>query len=99
VNGTNELSEFINDIFFVAPKFNSGLGHLIVEVSRSHTTHTHTNTNTHTQAIGITKRPLPTQHTTNTKDEHECPHGDSNPRSQNFKQLQPFRIDEVRIAE
>ena len=45
----------------------------------------------HTQTPGTTpsvrvispsKRPLPTQHTTNTRDEHPCRQRDSNPRSQ-----------------
>jgi hypothetical protein len=48
---------------------NWGLGCLIVEVSISHT---------HTLTSGRT--PLPTQRTTNTRDEHPCPQRDSNLR-------------------
>jgi hypothetical protein len=49
----------------------------------THTTHTHTH---HTHTIGSSgcvisssQRPLPTQHTTNTKEEYPCCHWDSNP--------------------
>jgi hypothetical protein len=44
-------------------------------------THTHTHTADRTPLNGVIsswKRPLPTQHTTNTRDEHPYPQRDSN---------------------
>jgi hypothetical protein len=62
-------------------------------------THAHTHTRTHTQqdfserVISQSQRPLPTQHTTNTRNEHKCPQRDSNPRSQRSDSFRPtFQI-------
>jgi len=61
---------------------NSGLGRLIVEISRSHTLHTHAHTSEdssdHPRGHYLHNT---TQHnTTNTRDEHPCFHRDSDPR-------------------
>jgi len=73
----------------VTQESNLGLWYLIVKVSRSRThTYTHTHTHTHTQQdcsewVTISsQRPLTTQHTTDTRNEHPCPQRDLNPRSQ-----------------
>ena len=72
------------DVIFSGATASLGVGHLSVEVSRSHTIR-----NTHKRAIEflsmsdqpVAKRPLPTQHTTNTRDEQPCPQRHSNPLS------------------
>ena len=72
-------------LFCVAQQISWDLSHLAVEVYRSHTI-----INTHTRAVGflctsnqpVAKRPLPTQHTTNTREEHTCPQRESNALSQ-----------------
>jgi len=80
---SSTTAEKITPIFFLeAQQLNLGLGRLTVVVSRSHTatythihTHnyTHTHTHTHTRqdsserVISLSQRPLPTQHTANTK--------------------------------
>jgi IS4 transposase len=51
----------------------------------SHTTrytHTHTRYDSTGRVISSSQRPLPTQSTTNTRDEHPYPHWDLNPRHQ-----------------
>ena len=63
----------------VALQLITGLGRLVVEVSRSHT---HNVQNSSVRVIRLSLKPLPAQHTTNTKDEHPCPQRESNPRSQ-----------------
>ena len=60
--------------------------------------HTQSSTQAHTctdrqedsceRVTSSSHRPLPARHTTNTRDEHPCPHLDSNPRS---RQLSGFR--------
>jgi hypothetical protein len=71
--------------FLVAKQPNSGLGSLIVQVSRSHT---HTHTHTPVRVISPSQRPLRTQHTTNTR-EHPCIKWDSNPQSQQPSRRRP----------
>ena len=59
---------------------NLQLGRLIVVVSRSHThTHTHTEYDSSERVISSSQRPLPTQHTTNRREENACPQRYSNP--------------------
>jgi hypothetical protein len=73
--------------FLLSPQPRPGQGPFIVQVSRSHT-HTHTHTHIHTRwdyserVLCASQGPLPTQHTTNTRDVHPCPQRDTNPRFQ-----------------
>jgi hypothetical protein len=63
----------------------SGLGRLILEVSRSRApldTHTHTHTHTTDRVIGPSLRPLRELDTTNTTDVYRCPKQGSIPPSQ-----------------
>ena len=60
---------------------NSSLRRLIVEIFGSHTD-THIRYDSSEWVISPSQRPLPTQHTTNTKDENPCIQRDSNPRYQ-----------------
>jgi hypothetical protein len=39
--------------------------------------------------MGLSQRMLPTQHTTNTRDEHPCPQRNSNPQSQQLRGFTP----------
>jgi hypothetical protein len=74
----------------VAQQPKSGLGRFVVEVSRSHPiTHTHTRQDSSERVISSTQRPLPTQRTTNTRDEHPCPQRDSNPDPSNEAAADP----------
>ena len=74
----------------VVKESNSVLGRFIVKVSRSHTIeNTYTRWDACGRVISSTQRPLPTRHTTNTRDEHPCPHGDSNRRSQGWSGGRP----------
>jgi len=62
-------------LFFCGVPANSRIGRLVVEVSRWHAiryTHTHTRYDSPVRMISPSKRPLPTQHTTNTTEEHSC---------------------------
>ena len=72
-----ELHAFV---FTVAHQPYSGLGPLIVEVSKPHTD-LHTRWFSYERVISSSQRPLPTQHTTNTTDEHPSPKWDPNPQS------------------
>jgi len=45
-------------------------------------TYTHTWSDSFERAISLSQRPLLTQHTTNTRDDHPCPQGDPNPQFQ-----------------
>jgi hypothetical protein len=65
---------------------------LVVEVStrRSYTIrHTHTRQDSSEVVISPSPRPLPTQYTTNTRDEHSYPQRDPNPKSQQWSGLRP----------
>ena len=65
------------------------LGHLTVEVSRSHSIeHTHL-INSSEQVISSLQRLLPPQHTTDTRDKHPCPQWDSNLQSQQSGRFRP----------
>jgi len=65
----------------------SGLGLLVVEVSRSHTlTHTHTQKDSSEQ---VTTPRRAATYTTNTRDEHPYRQQDSNPPSQQSSGLRP----------
>jgi hypothetical protein len=52
-------------------------------------THTHTRLDSSEQVISSSQRPLPTQHTTNASDKHQCPHRNSNPQSQTSSGRRP----------
>jgi hypothetical protein len=52
-------------------------------------TDTHTLCDSSELIISSSQRPLPTQHTTNTRDERPCPQQDSNPRSQQSSGFKP----------
>jgi hypothetical protein len=75
------------DFFSMPQRHNSVPGSIIVQVSRSHTIkHTHTHTHTHTRPVRLLctgdqplQKLLPTQHTTNTRNENQCTQRDSNP--------------------
>ena len=78
------MSEITHNFFSVAQQSKSGVGFLIVEVSRSHT-HAQLDTHTHTARLLCTsnqlmQRPLLTQHTRRTREEHSCFQWDSNPQ-------------------
>jgi len=77
-----QISFLIYVTFFsVVQKPNSGLDHLIVDVSRSHTIrHTHAQLVSSKQVFSLSQRPM--KHTTNTRDKHRCPQQDLNPQSQ-----------------
>jgi hypothetical protein len=65
------------------------LGHLTVEVSRSHSIkHTHL-IDSSEQVISSLQRLLPPQHKTDTRDKHPCPHWDSNLQSQQSSRFRP----------
>jgi hypothetical protein len=75
-----------------------GPGRLIVEYSRSHTIrHTKKAMDTSQGVISPSQRPLPTQHTTNTRDEHSRPHWGMNPRSA-IRELQTYALDHTAIG-
>ena len=62
------------------------LGHTQLDTQ----THTRTHcTNLLKRVIRLSLRPLPTQHTTNIRDEKPCSQGDSNPRSQKSSNHRP----------
>ena len=67
-----------------------GLGHLIVEVSRSHSIrHTHL-IDSSEQVISSLQRLLPIQHTTDTSDKHPWPQWDSNLQPQQSSSFRPI---------
>jgi len=83
---------FIFIFVCVAQQLKSGLSRLIFEVSKSLIiTHTRARTLYDSSEPGISPshRPLPTQHTTNRRDDHSCLHLDSNPRSQQSSSCRP----------
>jgi hypothetical protein len=56
------------------------------EAYKSHTMrHTHTRYDPSERVISSSQRPLPAQLIPNTRDEHPCPQGDSNPRTQDSR--------------
>ena len=69
----------------VLPSTKINLGHPLLrflEHTRTHThTHTHTRQNFSERVIGSSQRKLPTQHTTNTGNEHPCPQRHSKTQS------------------
>ena len=67
--------------FFFWLKCPIGLRLLLFEVSKSHSD-THSRQDSSVRVISTSQRPLPTQHTTNTRDKPACPQRDSNPLSQ-----------------
>jgi len=75
--------EFTTLIFFLWSKIALlWLDRLIFEMARTHTikhkyTHTHKRWNASEQVISSSQRPLPTQHATDTWDEHPCNQWDS----------------------
>ena len=70
-------------LFFLWCNSQSGLDRLIVEVSRSCTfRRTHTQKDSSERIICLSQRPLPTQLTTDTRDETPCSQRDSNLRPQ-----------------
>ena len=80
-------------LFSVAQQPNSDPGRLVVVVFRfnkikhrqTHThTHTHTRYDPSVQVISSSQKPLPTQHITNTMDEHPCSQWDCGRRTQNW---------------
>lgn len=76
---------------FAAQQPNSGLGPLFFEVARSHTIR-HTYRTRQDSSVRVTctsKRQLPTQHTTKTRDEYQFPQRDSNTRSQQSSGRRP----------
>jgi len=73
-------------IYSVVQQHTSNLGHLSVEVSRPHT-----DIYTHPVELWTSDQPVAEDATysTNTRDEHPCPHRDSNPRSQQSRGCRP----------
>jgi hypothetical protein len=70
-------------MFSVAQQPKSSLGRLIGKVYRKHAVRdTHTREDSSGRVISSSQKPLPTQNTTNTREEHPCRQHDSNPRSQ-----------------
>jgi len=72
----NHRRENICAFFSMVQKPNSGVAHLTVEVSRSHTIrHTYTQSRYESSELVISssQRPLLTRNTTNSRDEHPCP--------------------------
>jgi hypothetical protein len=62
---------------------NSGVSRFMVEVYTSHTViQTHTRQDSSQPVISSWQRPLPTHHTTNTREQNPCPKRNSNPPSQ-----------------
>jgi len=87
---------------------NYGLGPRVVgfvdQTQLDSHTHTHTHTPTHIPQWGpsewmitLPRRPLPTQHTTNTIDEHPCTQLDSNPRFQQSDEPQTHALDRTAV--
>jgi len=78
----------VNDMgtlpLFVEQQPNSSLGSLIFEVSRSHTWY-----DSSERMISSSQRPLPTEHTTNARDEYPCSRRDSTSRSQQSSGSRP----------
>ena len=63
---------------------------LIHSLSHTHThTHTHTHNDSSEQVISSSQRPLPTQHTTNTRDEYPRPQRNSIPQSEQSSGCRP----------
>ena len=84
-------SEFkgCNFLFPVAQMPYSDLGRLVVESLYYAQSDTHTRYDLRVQVISPSQRPLLTQLTTNTTDEHPCLQHDSNPQSQDLSVRRP----------
>jgi len=57
------------------------LGRLVLRSVVSTQLATHVKWDSYKRVISSSRRPLPTQHTTNTREKHPCSQQDSNPRS------------------
>jgi hypothetical protein len=69
----------------MAQQQNSGLGRLNAQVYISHTIrHTYTRYASSRRVISSSQMPLPGQHVTHTRDEHQCRQRDSNPQLQHW---------------
>ena len=78
-------------LLFFGRQSKSGLSRLIFEVSRSHAD-THNRQDSPERMISSSQRPLPTRHTTNTKDENGCRQWGFEPRDSSSQAAANLRL-------
>jgi hypothetical protein len=90
----HQMVYIIITFFFCDKQPKLSLGRLNAEVARSYTdTHASARQDFSARVITLSHRPLPTQHTTNTRGEQPYPQRASNRQSQQSRQLQTYAVD------